>query len=150
MLARLDSAMDKILVAIDGSKHSPRVVDFAVQLAESINGSLLLVNVTPDMPVPEGYSEYAKEEGVAPGGYSEEISRGVLENMADRVKGVKFETASAVGNPAELILSIAKSKRATMIVLGVFGLHHLSRIRSLGSVARRVVENSDLPVVLVP
>jgi nucleotide-binding universal stress UspA family protein len=35
-------------------------------------------------------------------------------------------------------------------VIGVFGLHHLGRIRSLGSVSRRIVESSTIPVVLVP
>jgi nucleotide-binding universal stress UspA family protein len=143
--------MDKLLVAVDGSKHSAKVVDFAVQIAKSVHASILLVNVPPDMGVPEGYAGYAEEEGVAPGTYYEQVSQGILDQMSDRIaRDVDYETEIGVGNPADYILKTAESKKATMIVLGVFGLHNISRIRSLGSVSRRVVENSTLPVVLVP
>ena len=37
-----------------------------------------------------------------------------------------------------------------MIVLGVKGLHGLARFRSMGSVARNVIENSPVPVLSVP
>lgn len=143
--------MDKILVAIDGSKHSSRVLDFAVQLAQALDARILLVNVAPDIPVPEGYSEYAKEEGMSAENYYETVSQEVVNKMSDRIgKGLKFDVATGVGNPADFILKTAKSSMATMIVIGVFGLHHLPRIRSLGSVSRRIVENSSIPVVLVP
>jgi nucleotide-binding universal stress UspA family protein len=98
------------LVAIDGSKHSPKVVDFAAQLAKSVHVSLVLVNVTLEMPVPEGYGEYAKEE---------DASRAILQKMTDRLKGVEFETISEVGNPADLILSVARSKNAVGEVLDI-------------------------------
>ena len=55
--------MDQIVVAVDGSQHSAKVVDFAAQLAKSIPASVVLVNVIPDPNVPSGYVEYTKVEG---------------------------------------------------------------------------------------
>ena len=144
--------MDQLVVAVDGSQHSAKVVDFAAQLAKSIPATIILVNVIPDPHVPSGYLEYTKVEGVDPAGYYEDVSQVILDTMGSRLKksGVKFESAAGTGNPATFILDIAKRKKASMIVVGVFGLHHLGRIRSLGSVSRRVAENSTIPVVLVP
>ena len=144
--------MDQIVVAVDGSQHSAKVVDFAAQLARSIPASVILVNVIPDPHVPSGYVEYTKVEGVDPAAYYEQVSRVILESMGSRLKkaGVSYQITADTGNPATFILDVAKRKKASMIVVGVFGLHHLGRIRSLGSVSRRVAENSTIPVVLVP
>jgi nucleotide-binding universal stress UspA family protein len=144
--------MDQLVVAVDGSQHSTKVVDYAVQLAKSIQASIVLVNVIPDPHVPSGYVEYTKVEGLDPGVYYEQVSQVILESMGTLIKkaGVKYEAIAGTGNPANFIIDIAKRKKACLIVVGVFGLHHLGRIRSLGSVSRRVVENSTVPVVLVP
>ncbi len=144
--------MDQLVVAVDGSPHSVKVVDFAAQLARSIPATIVLVNVIPDPNVPSGYVEYTKTEGVDPAAYYEQVSRVIVDTMGARLRkaGLKYEVAANRGNPATFILEVAKRKKASMIIVGVFGLHHLGRIRSLGSVSRRVAENSTIPVVLVP
>jgi len=144
--------MDLLLVAVDGSPHSAKVVEYASQLARSIPSSILLVNVVQNKQVPSGYAEYARVEGLTAQEHYERMSQGILDDLGASLKkvGLKYETLSAVGNPAVLVLEIAKRRKASLIVLGVFGLHHFGRIRSLGSVSRRVVENATVPVVLVP
>jgi nucleotide-binding universal stress UspA family protein len=144
--------MDTLLVAVDGSKHSAKVVDYAVQLAKPLSARILLINVTPESRVPEGYAEYAKEESLDPASYYEQVSQRVLEDLGSRVRkgGVRCEQITGVGNPVQFILGAAKREDASLIVLGVYGLHHLSRIRGLGSTSRRIVENSTVPLVLVP
>jgi len=144
--------MDTLLVAVDGSKHSIKVVDYAVQLAKSLSARILLINVMPDSRVPEGYAGFADQERLDPASYYEQVSQRVLEDLGSRVRktGVQCEKVTGVGNPVQFILDAAKSEEASLIVLGVFGLHRLSRIRGLGSTSRRIVENSTVPVVLVP
>jgi nucleotide-binding universal stress UspA family protein len=144
--------MDQLVVAVDGSHHSTRVVDYAAQLARSIPARILLVNVIPDPRVPSGYVEYTKMDGVDPTAYFERVTQHIADTLGSRLKaaGLEYEVATTIGNPANLILDLAKRRKASMIVIGVFGLHHLGRIRSLGSVSRRIVENSTIPVVLVP
>lgn len=144
--------MDQLVVAVDGSQHSAKVVDFAIQLAKSISATIVLVNVIPNPQVPSGYVEYTKVEGLDPAAYYEEVSHVIVDAMGSRLKkaGLRYEVSTSTGNPATFILDVAKRRKASMIVVGVFGLHHLGRIRSLGSVSRRVAENSTVPVVLVP
>jgi nucleotide-binding universal stress UspA family protein len=144
--------MDHLVVAVDGSQHSARVVDYTAQLARSIPARILLVNVIPDPRVPSGYVEYTKMDGVDPIAYFERVTQHIADTLGSRLKtaGLDYEVATTIGNPANLILDLAKRRKASMIVIGVFGLHHLGRIRSLGSVSRRIVESSTIPVVLVP
>ncbi|MGQ0771333.1 MAG: universal stress protein [Nitrososphaerota archaeon] len=53
------------------------------------------------------------------------------------------------GNTAEEILRAAKKKAIDLIVIGSQGLHGISRIKSLGSVSRKVSELAHCPVLIV-
>ncbi len=53
------------------------------------------------------------------------------------------------GNPVERILETARLQDAVMIVVGLHGQHSIGLIRSLGSIARRVIENASCPVLVV-
>jgi nucleotide-binding universal stress UspA family protein len=144
--------VEKLLVAVDGSRHSAKVVDCAIRIARPLGAVILLVNVAQDGSVPGGYAEYAKAEKVDPSRYYEKVSEGIVNAMGSRIgdAGVKFETVMGRGNAAAFILSTTENSKASMIVLGVSGLHRMTRVASLGSITRRVVENSTVPVVLVP
>lgn len=61
-----------------------------------------------------------------------------------------MRTMTPTGNPAAEILDIAELEASKMIVLGVRGLHGIARFRTLGSVARNVIEHSTIPVICVP
>lgn len=144
--------MDTIVVAGDGSKHSEKVVDYATSLAEALGAKMLLVNVPPDLSVPEGYEEYIREEHADPGSYYESLSRGILDALAERVRKrkVPFETISGSGSVSKFVIDTAGSRGADIIVIGLFGMHGVGKIRALGSNARRIIESSTVPVVSVP
>lgn len=144
--------MDSIVVAVDGSKHSEKVVDYGTSLAKAIKAKIILVNVPPDFSVPEGYKEYVKEENADPRLYFEQLSQGIVDTLGERVRRQKvpFESFIGAGNVAKFILDTAEEKGASMIVIGLFGMHHIERVRALGSNARRIIENSSIPVVSVP
>lgn len=143
--------MAEILVAVDGSKHSERVVDKAVELAKPMSASLILAYVAPKLSVPDEYAQSVQEEDVTED-YYQEFSNRMLGELEQRAKkqGVKVDRLYGVGNATQFILDKAKARNVSMIVLGVEGLHNLGRIRALGSTSRRVIENSAVPVVAVP
>lgn len=144
--------MDLIEVAVDGSKHSERVVDCAVSLAKAISGKILLVNVPPDLTIPEGYQQYVKAERADSSLFYQEVAEEVLGALSQRVRDAKIpcETLSGSGSVSKFVLDTARSRHASLIVLGMYGLHRLGKVRALGSNARRILENSDVPVVSVP
>ena len=144
--------MKEILVAVDGSKHSEKVVDYATDLAKSMSARIVLVYVMPKIVVPEEYRQYAEEERLDPSGYFEAVGEKITAQMGRRIekKGVEHEGIYKTGNPAAKILEIAESKTVSMIVVGLHGLHGLARIRAMGSTARRIIENSTVPVAVVP
>jgi len=54
------------------------------------------------------------------------------------------------GNVAERIINTAKSRKDMMILMGLSGPHGVARIRALGSTSRKVVENAECPVLVIP
>ena len=144
--------MSDILVAVDGSKHSERVVDKAVELAKATSSNLLLTYVAPKLAVPEEYLKHTDEDEPSTEDYYKEFSERVFGDLGARItkQGVKVEKIFGTGNATSFILDKAKSRKVSMIVLGVEGLQNLGKVRALGSTSRRVIENSTVPVVTVP
>lgn len=142
----------QILVAIDGSKHSERIVNYAAGLAKKISASIALLYVTPTYGIPESYKEYAKAENLSDSDYYDAVGAQVLQKYRSTFldQGVECEIVTEAGNAAENILIVADDMKSDMIIVGLQGLHGLAKVRSLGSVARRVIENSTVPVITVP
>jgi nucleotide-binding universal stress UspA family protein len=144
--------MNKILVAIDGSKHSQKVTDEAVTVAESMGASIILLYVCPDVAVPPEFEEFARIEHMDFSEYYSRVGEGILSKFAPKVKeeGIEVETVSEVGRASDEIVDVAKTAGASLIVLGMHGQHSVGHLRTLGSTARRVIEQSPVPVVVVP
>jgi nucleotide-binding universal stress UspA family protein len=145
--------MNQILVAVDGSKHSEKVADEAVTVAKSMAAKILLLYVCPDaLAVPEEFRAYAKVEEVDLSEYYSVISTNILSKLGTRIKGkgIELESISESGRAADEILEVAKTRGVNMILVGMHGLHAVGPLRSLGSTARRVIEKSPIPVVVVP
>lgn len=142
-----------MLVAVDGSKHSERIVDFAANLAKNMSAGIVLIYVMPRSDIPEDYLDYARREKLSPvAAYLETIAEQITTKLGKRIKkqGVEYESIYHLGNPAEKIVETAESRKASLVVVGVQGLHSVGRIRALGSVSRRIIENSPVPVLVVP
>jgi nucleotide-binding universal stress UspA family protein len=144
--------MERILAAIDGSDHSEKVVDGAAGLARSIGAKVVLLYVVPQLEVPKSYEQYAKGEGANPYAYPTEVGDQVLRKFGKELdaKKVDHEDVCVVGRAASKIVETASSRHAGMIVIGLHGLTGAGRMISLGGVARRVVEDSKVPVVVIP
>jgi nucleotide-binding universal stress UspA family protein len=146
---------DDILVAIDGSKHSTAVIDVATEIAKGMSLKILLVHVLKTLvDEDEGLLTFEKAEEYkdAYADYVQQYGQQLIEEFSHKIEqgGVSFRSVTPSGNPAGEIIEIARLEKVKMLVIGMKGHHGIGRIISLGSVARRVVENSPCPVVVVP
>jgi nucleotide-binding universal stress UspA family protein len=141
-----------ILVAIDGSRASKKVVDYAIDLAKSMSGRISLLYVVPELGVPDEYQRYARAEGIDTASYYDQVGTRLVDDFASDVKGagVDCDATYSTGPAFQRILEAVKESDADLIVVGLRGLHGLGRVRALGSTARRILENSSVPVVVVP
>lgn len=138
----------KVLLAVDGSANSERVID--ALLSEHAAGSaldIILLNVR--IPIDSGHARmfaspaeieaYYRDEGVQ----DLKSARGKLDSA-----GVPYQWHVAVGRIAETILHFARQHQAERIVMGTHGRTALGHLM-LGSVASAVSKNSVIPVTLV-
>ena len=75
----------------------------------------------------------------------------MLESCVSKCKsnGVTASYVIKDGNISQEILDFAKKKRATLIIIGSQGLAGISKLKTLGSVSRKVSELAHCPVLIV-
>ncbi len=138
----------KILFAADGSKYTKKALAFLVthDSLAGPDGEVVVLNV--QAPVPGRVRTMLGSAEVA--AYHAEESQKVLASIERFLKRHKmaFKTLSVVGAPTAEILRAAKREKAHLIVMGTHG-HGLLGRAVMGSVAQRVVTDSEIPVLLV-
>lgn len=140
----------RILHPTDFSSASRPALQRAIGLARESRAELLLLHVVaPVMPVVgEGYippQTYEAIETAARKGAQKK-----LDALAARARkaSVRARTLLAEGSSHERIISVAKSQRADLIVMGTHGRSGLVRL-IIGSVASRVISGAPCPVMTV-
>jgi nucleotide-binding universal stress UspA family protein len=149
----------RILVPFDGSKFSKNALNEAIKIAQMTDGVIYLCTIiSMGNIVPPG-SLLGLVKSASTGDLQRRLIRSA-KIQAERLeqsqvsycksKGVKAYYKIIVdGNIAEEILKIAKKKAVDLIVIGSQGLHGVSKIKSLGSVSRKVSELASCPVLIV-
>ncbi|MEA3511680.1 MAG: universal stress protein [Actinomycetota bacterium] len=143
-----------ILVAVDGSSHAERAVEFAADLAVKYEADLTVLNVVSyASTVPLALGAYAELEGL----YAE--SRTVLQSAGEKIVESEGErarnlgvanvaTAVELGSPAQTICETAHAIGADVVVMGRRGLGDFSGL-FLGSVTHKVAHSADCTVITV-
>ncbi|WP_100183151.1 universal stress protein [Candidatus Nitrosotenuis aquarius] len=143
-----------ILVPFDGSIPSKNALKEAVELAKQSKGTIFLLYVVQEIVLPpwsgratthKTMREYEKEMYYA----AKERASKLLEENAKKYDSVSIETQTLYGNTAEKILASIKNNKANLVVIGTTSRTGISKIITLGSVARKVAEKSTCPVLLV-
>jgi nucleotide-binding universal stress UspA family protein len=136
----------KILLAVDGSKPSLDAVDCLIDHADWYRERPQVELVTVHLPVPSvrgvGKSQlqkYYDEEG------QERLA--AARRKLDKA-GVPYNAVPLVGPIAESIVKHAKSSRCDLIYIGTRGMSEIGKA-IMGSTATKVLQISDLPVLLV-
>ena len=128
----------RILVAVDGSRASRKVLRFVHQDLlpqwQLRNTQILLVHVMPLLKYPE-----LKEAG-----------QRLLRHYANTLSKAGFQVTEAprLGRPADEIMTVAKRQQADLIVCGAKGLGAVGRF-FLGSVSTKLIQHSPCSVLVV-
>ena len=150
---------NKILVPLDGSEHSLRALEIAIQIAKKFDGKITLIHVysvsvrpvivpepstlTPGIPImaPTEYSRVA--EAVR------EAGARILANGKEKAKaeGVEVETMLREGHVVQEIVKAAEEGRFDLIVMGARGISKIKEL-ILGSVSDGVIRNAPCPVLV--
>ena len=141
-----------IVLGVDFSPNNRPALDAAIQAASERHAKLALVHALQPLGAP----------GLVPSSPRADPERNeaadVVSNVDDPLHrwegraaaaGVEAESVSLSGEPAQVLLDEANRRNAEAIVVGTVGRTGL-RKAILGSVARRVVERSTVPVLVVP
>jgi len=148
----------RVLLAHDGSEMSDKALRHAAFISKAANAELTILNVieTDDIPPssvlafmrPDVALEEAKDE------LRGQLAGGVKQMLDERVKASKDATGLAIvspkirfGRPAEEIISEAEEGDYDIVVMASAKI--TSTIRILGSTARRVLDSTRKPVLIV-
>jgi len=148
----------KILVAVDGSEHAERALDYALDLAEKCGAEVTILTVVPPIVFPM----VSEDPDVAPLYAATEIDRinermrssfeKVLEESLTGAKGkkpsLKVSTRLAEGHPADKIVRMSEEESFDLIVMGSRGLHGISEF-VLGSTTHRVADHCKKPLLII-
>jgi len=140
----------RILLAVDGSKHSLNAVQFLIEHSGWLREKPQIDLVTVHLPVPKLPGMGAAVSKAQVEKYYQEESERSLADARKKLDaaGVRYEAYTLVGAVAETLVKHAKDKRCELICIGTRGLSELGKAL-VGSTATKVVHISDVPVLLV-
>lgn len=149
--------LTKILVPYDGSKFSSKALLHAMELAHNLESEIFLFSVVyVDYISPPGMLGLVrtKSEKESMKKWEKKVmddTEKMLKNVAKKCKekGITVSYKISRGNIASEILDYSKKKKISLIVMGSQGLHGVEKIKTLGSVSRKISENASCPVLLV-
>ena len=131
-----------ILVPLDGSSHSAKAAELAIELAHTYGAELTLLHVSPKLDLPDQLREYMKAEKLS--GLDmfavDEAAKRVIEDIRLTAGSREIEKVKVVyreGRPARSIVSYAETSDIDAIVMGSRGLSDLESML-LGSVSHKV------------
>ena len=140
--------MLKVLVPIDGSANSERVIDQVIQLAKA-EGEIDLHLINVQIPVETGHARMLVGAGDIDAWYREE-GNAALKSVRAKLEaaGVPYTCHLLVGRVADTLRRYAEEKGFDKVIMGSQGSGPLTHLL-LGSVATDVVRHCKVPVTLV-
>ncbi len=132
------SIFEKIEVATDLSKNSFRTLEYILKFKPLIE-KIVVSHVLKD-----------KDKKVE----VEEKLQKIVEQL--KTAGIKEATYKLIEHqePADAILEAAQEENANLLAMGIIGTHEEERMKYnlfwFGSVAQKVTDDADIPVLLVP
>jgi nucleotide-binding universal stress UspA family protein len=146
----------KILVPIDGSEHSEKALDFALDIAEKYSAKIQLLSVAQPVLL-TGFPNLTQPilPPTSTAMYVNEIEAAHKKTLSEALKKAKKSKANLTiskklvnGRPADKIIEIAKDEKFDFIVIGSRGLGGIKEF-FLGSVSDRVADEAPCPVLIV-
>ena len=141
--------IERVLCPVDFSEVSGKADRYAQSIACHYGAKLILQHVLELWQHPEGYFA-AKPE------YFDEFRAALISNakaqlqeLADVSDAVQPECVVEEGTAADTILCLARTRAASLIVMGAHGRRGFDHLM-LGSVTERVLRHAPCPVLAIP
>ncbi len=147
----------KILVPMDGSKHSDKALRYSIMLAEQFTSKIILVHVYTIPTVGAvgpamGATSLTSEVVDAVQKSGEQILKSAEDNVKRsrkiKKKLIPVKSYLQQGNTVDQIVHIAKKEKVNLIVMGARGVSKLKEV-FLGSVSNGVARNANCPVMII-
>lgn len=138
----------KILLAVDGSAYTKKMLAYVTTHEELFGGHNDVTLFTVQAPLPPRARAAVGAE-VANGYYADEAAK-VTDPVVKFLKrhGVDPKVLHKVGQPGEQIAKAATSGKFDLVVMGSHGHSALGNL-VMGSVATQVLAHCEVPVLLV-
>lgn len=150
-----------ILVAVDGSEHSNKALNYGMELAEKFGGKITLVNVySSAVPMTASMDTLATPPTISPHSspaiaakiVEEAQLRGkrILEEAEQTVRqrGIAVEKVLREGDAVKEIVTMVQDRKFDLVVVGHRGLGRLRELL-LGGVSEGVSHKAPCPVLIV-
>lgn len=152
----------KVLVPHDGSVISDRALKKAIEFASKLNYEIILLHII-DLKLVQSESivRYVREKQGLLRAKAELLkylkmgSESMLKAKIEDAKkvGVRISFTLGIGSTSEGIVKVARTEKVDFIIMGSRGLSsersQSNKLRVLGSIANRVSELADCPVMIV-
>ena len=149
----------KVLIAVDYSFTSQKVVESGYAVAKAMNAEVILLHVFTDPSYYTSlaeypmilfsdfssteYFKYVNENGMA------RASQYFLERYKLLLGDQSIETIAEEGSFADVILEIAEHKHVDLVVMGTHSMRWLEQV-VMGSVTETVLRKAHIPLLIIP
>lgn len=145
--------MYRILLAIDGSDHSVKVIDEVITIAQPLNAEVTVLNVTGEFDFKTRISVHMSDDyWVQIKKNLKEQAENVVEAAANKLSenGIPVKTEVVVGqqSPSDVICKMADEGKYNLLVLGSKGLRGIQEA-FLGSVSNKVAHCTKTNVLII-
>jgi nucleotide-binding universal stress UspA family protein len=133
LIAGQKGPISRVIVPVDGSEHSEKVVHHAVILAKKFGAEVTLIHVQePGLPLK----------------MMKEIGTRILSEAASKFEGIKLDQMLVSGDPAKAIIQAATKGDYDLILMGHKGHSEVTRFL-LGNVSDHVIQYTDRSILII-
>ncbi len=138
----------KILLAVDGSTYTKRMLAYIAAHDELIGSGNELTVLTAVTPVPPHVTSFINSASLQQ--YYTDEAEAVLKPVRAFAEQNKWKPTftSAVGNASDAIAKAANDGKVDMVIMGSHGHSALGSL-VMGSVSSRVMANCTAPVLII-
>ncbi len=138
-----------VMVPLDGSECSRFAAEYAIRIALEYGAEVVFVHVVDELVAGALAAERSSDEQALVRERLHAQGRAYTRDAGKLAENkVPWREEIGEGDPCAVICDIASRVQADLIVMGKSGRRGARRIL-MGSVARRVIETTDIPVLVI-